>query len=225
MISLPLLGTIAGIAVIDSLNPSLFVGQFVIFATSRPVPRTLAYIGGIITANYLGGVLLTAGIRALIGGIVALISPLVMLALQFGIGLGLVAFGVIYQAKPLPAQAPDDPNRRSRAGLWGAFIFGVIVMGNELTTALPYFVAAERIAAAELGLAGNLIVLAIYNLVFALPLFGFLGGFVLVRDRFTAQIERINAWVRVWAPRITRYGALILGAGLILAGLARVAGV
>ncbi|HEU4324350.1 MAG TPA: hypothetical protein VFS21_14450 [Roseiflexaceae bacterium] len=55
--SLALLATIGGIALLDSLNPSLFLAQFYLLTTARPVPRILSYIGGVVAANFLGGLL------------------------------------------------------------------------------------------------------------------------------------------------------------------------
>jgi len=62
-----LLAALVGIAVVDSLNPSLFMGQFFLLTQPRPVPRSLQYIAGILTVNGMGGLLILAGIRASTG--------------------------------------------------------------------------------------------------------------------------------------------------------------
>jgi fructose-specific phosphotransferase system IIC component len=52
------------------------------------------------------------------------------------------------------------------------------------------------------------------HLVFAAPLLAFLLLFVLHRRRFTARIERVNAWLRRWLPRIVKYGSVTVGGAL-----------
>jgi hypothetical protein len=97
-----------------------------------------------------------------------------------------------------------------------SFVLGIIVMLNEITTALPYFVAIERIAQANLNTWGNLFSLIIYNLVFSLPLLGFLILYMTLRQRFVAQIGHVNRGIQVWIPRILKYGSLGFGSVLAL---------
>ncbi len=211
-LNLPLLGSLVGIAIIDSLNPSLFIAQFILFATQRPVPRILAYIAGLLSVNYLGGVLFVAGIRTVIENFIQHMDDMLFIAIQLVIGLGLLAFGIFYKAQPMSGEHSHKPP----LNLWKAFLFGIVVMIQELTTALPYIVASERIATANTGVLGSLLSLLVYNLVFALPLFAFLMGYILLRERFTAQVDTINQAVRIWVPRMMKYLSLLVGIGLSL---------
>jgi cytochrome c biogenesis protein CcdA len=211
-----LIASLIGIALFDSLNPSLFVAQFYLFTMPQPTPRIVSYIFGILAANYGGGVLLLTGFGTLLSGLLAQIPPVWSAGLQLGGGLALLVFGLWYKAAP--QSEPEMTHKPRSAGLLAAFAFGVFVMGQELTTALPYFVAIERIADAQLSVLNNLLALGLYNLIFALPLFAFLGLFVRFRQRFTAQLDRISAWMRVWMPRIVKYAALIVGVLLIVSG-------
>jgi cytochrome c biogenesis protein CcdA len=204
---------ILGIAVIDSLNPSLFLGQFLLLATKRPVPRTLAYIAGLLLVNFLGGVLILAGVRTLITQTASSIPTDSGFLLQGGLGLLLLWFGFTFKG----SAQQDGQNREVKSlGLGYAFLFGMIVMVNELTTAFPYFIAIERISSADPGMLGSLLLLAMYNFVFALPLFAFLYAFMRLQNRFLAQVERINAWMRVWMPRIIKYSSIAFGGLLLL---------
>lgn len=209
-----LLAALIGIAVLDSLNPSLFFAQFYLFTTPNPVPRILTYLAGVMAVMVVGGILLVAGVGAVIGEVVRSISPQTGIMLQLGLGVVLVIFGIRSQAQP-QNDAGEVKKPRSLT-LWASFLFGIVVMGNELTTALPYFVAIERISSAGMDWGGNLIALGIYNFIFALPLLIFVALFVKLRGRFTAQLDRISAWVQHWTPRIVKYGALILGIVLVL---------
>lgn len=211
--SVALLATIGGIALLDSLNPSLFLAQFYLLTTARPVPRLLSYIAGVVAANFLGGLLFLAGAQALILNLLARLNPSWLYGAGLALGIGLLVFGLWM---PLTSQADEQPRQPRSLHPIHTFILGAAVMVNELTTALPYFVAIERITQAGLTLGMAIVLLAIYNLIFALPLFVFLALFAAYGSRFTAQTERISATIAIWAPRVIKYGSLLAGGLLAL---------
>jgi len=211
--STALLLAIGGIALLDSLNPSLFVAQFYLLTTARPVPRILSYIAGVLAANFIGGLIFLAGAQALVVRFIAGLSPSWLYAGGLALGSALLVFGLW-----LPLTPPASEQARQPRSLHPVhtFLLGAAVMVNELTTALPYFVAIERIASSGVSSGAAVALLALYNLVFALPLFGFLGLFVSYGARFAAQTERISAAIARWAPRVIKVGSLALGAFLAL---------
>lgn len=212
-----LLLTLIGIALVDSLNPSLFIAQFYLFSVAHPIPRIASYIGGVLTANYVGGLLIYTGLGAVIERFTSQISAEWGALLQVILGLVLVTFAILFQARP--QKTTPEPQHLTSGGIVLAYLFGMLVMGQEIPTALPYFVALERMAEAQLSLGEVLVALGIYNLVFALPLFAFLGLFLRYHERFTSQIVRISAWVNTWSPRLLRGAALIGGVVLLLSGI------
>lgn len=220
MLTAPLLASIIGIAVLDSLNPSLFLAQFYLITTPRPTPRLLSYIAGILVVNFFGGLLILGGLRTLITDFFGGLSENHTLLLQLGIGLAILAFGLWYKAE---AEATPGEVKKPRSLLpWHTFLLGMVVMVNELTTALPYFVAIERIAAAGLPLLLNLLALVIYNFIFSLPLLAFLGLFLLFRERFATQLTALTRFIERWIPRFIKYLSIVFGAGLMLGALVRV---
>jgi cytochrome c biogenesis protein CcdA len=206
--TLSLILTLIGIGIVDSLNPSLFIAQFYLLTTPKPAPRILAYIFGVWVVMVVGGLLILSGFRTIVSQIINGIPPEVGVGLQLVVGVALVIFGLWYRAKPAEEGEAQKPHSYS---LWAGFLLGMVVMINEISTALPYFIAIERIADAQLSWQENVFAILWYNMFFSLPLFAFLGGFLLLKDRFMQQINVINAWIRVWTPRILKYGALILG--------------
>lgn len=211
--TLTLLLFIGGIALLDSLNPSLFVAQLYLLTTERPVPRVLSYVAGVLLVNFTGGVLVLVGVRAFVVRFWNTLSNDMLCGGELAVGLALVAFGVWIKTN----QPGEHKARKSRSlQPIHTFLLGIIVMLNEITTALPYFVAIERIAQAQLSTSGNLFSLVVYNLVFSLPLLGFLMVFVTLRQRFVAQIRHINQGIQVWTPRILKYGSLLFGGVLAL---------
>jgi cytochrome c biogenesis protein CcdA len=211
-----LLASIMGIAVLDSLNPSLFLAQFFLLTTPKPTARITAFILGVLLVYFIGGLLILGGARVLIASLFTEISNVipatVLYSLQLGLGALMVGFG--WRMK---TDQPLGEARKPRSlGLMAAFGFGMVVIVNEITTALPYFVAIERIAQAQLDLSLNIVSLVLYNLVFVLPLFAFLGLFLAYRERFSSQLERISAGVHHWIPRIFKAALLIVGVLLMV---------
>ena len=211
--SAALLLAVGGIALLDSLNPSLFVAQFFLLTTNRPVPRILSYIAGVLVVNFLGGLLLLVGARAVIVSLIAQLSPSVLYGAGLALGIGLIALGLWMPLTPQVAEPARQPRSLSP---FHTFLLGAAVMVNELTTALPYFIAIERLASAGVAGLKAVMVLVLYNLIFALPLFAFLGLFMAYGARFAAQTERISAVIARWAPRVVKYGSFALGVWLAI---------
>jgi len=207
--------TLTGIAALDSLNPALFVAQLYLLTTPQPTARVLTYIVGVLAVNLSGGVLLLGGARAIVGDALEALSGDTLRAITFAAGVAILAFGLSMRATP----AGEAKQPRSLRPIHG-FALGAAVMLNEITTALPYFVAVERVAQAGLGLAGNAVALVIYNLVFAAPLLGFLLLFLALRARAAAPLARISAITQRWVPRAVKYGSIAFGAALALDALA-----
>jgi cytochrome c biogenesis protein CcdA len=207
--------TLMGITILDSLNPSLFFAQFYLLTTPRPALRVLTYIAGVLTVNALGDWLILNNARSVIAEFLASINPQVLTVIQIILGIAILVFGLWYQAKP----AADDEKKPESLHPLYTFGFGMLVMLNEITTALPYFVAIEQIAQQKLPLIGNLMALALYNAIFALPLVAFLVLFLLFQEWFARGIAAIRVWSRVWIPRIVKAVAVLFGFFLIIDGL------
>lgn len=203
--------TLIGIAILDSLNPMLFISQFYLFTTPKPLARILAYIAGIALTNFTGGVLILLGLGAVLADALQTQNDFTYI-IQLILGLLLIIFA--WRMNP---DAPGAEAKKPRAlGAGYGFLLGVVVMGNELTSALPYFVALERIVEADLAAPEVFFSLLAYNLIFILPLIGFLLWFLAYQEKLRPQIERIQARVQRWTALAIKWGALIFG--LLLVG-------
>ncbi|MCU0511403.1 MAG: GAP family protein [Anaerolineae bacterium] len=216
MLSVSLLLTIMAIGLVDSINPALFVAQFYLLTTPRPAGRILSYIAGVLLVNFVGGVLILAGARALVGDVIAGMSLTAFYGLHLAAGVALLLFGLWLRVDTPGAVAVHKPRSLHP---WHTFVLGMVVMLNEITSALPYFVAIERITTAQMDTGSNLLALLVYNAVFSLPLFAFLGLMLALRERFADRLERINAWINHYLPRLLKYGSIALGAGLTISSV------
>jgi hypothetical protein len=209
--SVSLLIPLLGLALLDSLNPTLFVAQMYLMTTTRPVVRILSYIGGIFATNFAAGLLLLSGIRTLFVNFFSQLSPMFLHSGLLGLGIILISVGYLWKVK---TGSMGDESKGWSLHPLHTFMLGIVIMANEVTTALPYFVAIERLVQASLDGPMNLVALAFYNVLFICPLLLFVALFLAYRDRFTAQLARVNQTIAHWLPRITKW--LLIAFGLML---------
>lgn len=211
--SATLLVSLIGIALVDSLNPSLFIAQFYLLTTPQPIPRLLSYIAGIVLVNFTGGALLLGGVQTVVTNLLSTISDDAFKSMQLVIGLAILGFGLwIKTTAPSSGEVKKPRSLQPRH----TFVLGMVVMLNEITTALPYFVAIERIVQAQLSAFSNLLALVVYNMVFSAPLLAFVALFIIYRQRFAMQLNRITQVIQKWTPRVIKYGSLVFGAVLAI---------
>jgi hypothetical protein len=216
----PALATgIAGLALLDSLNPATIAGVALILLSPqrRPVLAALAYVLGAYAVVLSVGtaVLVSAGAAAtaVSGGLV---------------WIRRVAFAVAALALLVSAARRLRERRRGAVELpawfspWTAAPIGMLVTGADLPNAFPYLVAIERLVAAGVQTGVGILVLALYAVVYCLPclvllLIGTLHGEG-VRHRLARVYERIGRERTV--PRSLPVAA---GLALLAVGAAAVA--
>lgn len=187
--NISLLGAIAGLAVLDAVNPAAIaaVTLILIAAPDRPGRTALSTVlGGALTVFTAGAVLfLAAGAAAdTVDGIV--------------IGLRYVAFAAAGIALIVAGIRRLRPRQRTAIQLpawftpWTALPFGVLLTGADLPNAFPYFIAIERLIDAQATPTEGLFVLAGYAVIYCLPCLGLLIVGLLARRRTRAFLERIT---------------------------------
>ena len=207
-----LLASVVAIAVIDSINPNAMAVQVYLLTTPKPVARSIAFILGDFVAAWLTGLLLAFGITSAIVRIFNSLNE-VIYVLQFILGVVLIIIG--YNLDQFIK--PQTPAKRPKSlKPLHTFLLGVTMAFVEAPTALPYLVAIERITRANLPLHQTIAVLTLYNIIFVLPLTVLLGMYLLLRERSTHLINRINRAIVAWFPQIMRVILLLLGSALIL---------
>jgi hypothetical protein len=135
---------VLGLALLDSLNPMLFAGELVVLRGPHPERRAFAFIAGVFVVMVVGGLLLAGGLTRWVASHFSRLPDEVWLHAQVALGLGLVVFGLFYRAS-----ADRRTVRKPPGGLFGPFLFGVVLMLNEVTTAVPYFAAIALMSEAS----------------------------------------------------------------------------
>ena len=211
-----LLGYLMAIAVIDSLNPTATALQVYLLTTPKPVARSIAFITGILLANWTVGLLGTLGLARFIQWVLSTQREWIDI-IQFILGIALFYTGCTLNASPNSHQSFKNKSNSLQPRY--TFLLGMSVTLLEAPTALPYLVAIERIARTKLSLLDLAGLLGFYNLVFVMPLVGLLGIYIAFQSRSAKTLQRINQAIIKWSPRILRVLLLVTGAFLFFDGI------
>lgn len=215
--NIELLGVLMGLALADALNPFTVAAQAYLLGTPRPMPRALTFLAGTYATYFLGGVLLLEGWNQFLARIAPLIPAWGFGAGESALGLLLMGFAIwsitrTRQGKPFrPPAALSLP---------ATLAFAVASTFSDLPTALPYFAAANQIAAANAGWAHDLGWLLVYNIVYCAPMIALVAAKTLMSDAAsTALFGRITgaidwAFAKLLPPVMVVAALLLLGDGL-----------
>lgn len=181
--TLTLLFAIAGIALVDSINPSalLVTGYILLNApTHRKMRAVLAYVAGIFCLYSTVGALLTLGFTALLNVAGNSMENELVYIAQAVIGAGML----IWSFLPSKSAATSGPLKPTRFSTKSLFMLGIIVTGVEFVTALPYLAAIGLLQQAEIDTITKLGILFGYNLIFIMPPLALAAVYKLKRERF-----------------------------------------
>lgn len=207
---LRLIGLVVSIGLADSLNPSTVGPALYLASGERPCYAVARFTAGVAAVSFVVGAVLTIGpgqaLLALVphpGATVRYIAETVA-----GVGM-LIAAGVLWRKRHELGHrtAADSPRRTASPA-----VLGVTIEAVELPTAFPYFAAIAAIVASGLSVGQELILVAIYNLCFVLPLLLILLTLMMARD----SADRVLAAVRTY---LTEHWPVLLAGVALLAGV------
>ncbi|MFQ6024198.1 MAG: GAP family protein, partial [Acidiferrobacterales bacterium] len=161
---------------------------FLVYAagSNRPLMNSSAVLLGHTVAYFCVGIVLALGLERIAE---RLANPK---PFDYVIGLiiGLVLILVAIRSRKKPGKRPQE--RAPQLTPMQAFGFGAVVNFIGIPFALPYFAAIDQILKADVSAVTALIILAAYNLLYALP-FAIVPVVVAVLgDRAQPILERIN---------------------------------
>jgi hypothetical protein len=208
----PLLAGIAGLALLDSLNPATVaaVALVLLLAQHRPVLSAVAVAaGGYLTVLGVGLVLFfSAGAAAeAVNGVVV--------ALRF-VAFGLAGFSLIVAGV---RRLRDRPRKRVRLPDWfspaTAIGLGAGMTAADLPNAFPYFIAIERLLNANVSGLTGVAVIAGYAAIYCLPCVVLVVIGSVAHDKVRGRLQRLVA--RFTAGVVKR--SVLIAAGSMVAGV------
>lgn len=207
---LRLISVVVSISLADSLNPSTVGPALYLASGEQPHRRVAQFTAGVVAVSFVAGAVLTIGpgqaLLALVphpGHTVRYIGETVA-----GVAM-LIAAAVLWRKRDKLGHrtAMDRPHRTASPA-----VLGVTIEAVELPTAFPYFAAIAAIVASGLSVERELILVAIYNVCFVLPLLLILLTLTVAGD----GAERVLRAVRDY---LTEHWPVLLAGVALLAGL------
>jgi hypothetical protein len=211
-----LLAGVAGLALLDALNPATIAGVALLLLA--PMAHPVRAAAGFVAGAYL--TVLGLGALVYLGADIA----------AEAVGDGLVwvrraAFAVAAVALAVTGLRRLRPRIRPAVTVPGwvnpltAAALGLLMTGADLPNAFPYFIAIERIVNADVGAVRALLIIAGYALVYCLPCLLLLIVGVTrgdrVRRRLGALYERLGAEKKQPRSVPIATGCLLLAAGML----------
>jgi cytochrome c biogenesis protein CcdA len=222
---LTLVLAVVAIALPDSINPSLIAAELVVAGGPRPGPRALVFSCAAWAVTFAFGVALALGLGDLISSLVPHPSHTVKYSLLTAAGIVVAAGGVAVwiRRRALAGHAPQAGSgalsHRAPA------LLGAGVAGVELFSAFPYFAAIALVVGARIAIAAKVLLLALYCLVYTLPLFAFAVMCLAVGERAEALLRPPIDWLFARWPLVVAPLAACLGTGLAVYGAVRLSSI
>jgi cytochrome c biogenesis protein CcdA len=204
------------IGLADSANPST-IAPGLYFATGAGAVRALAgFIAGVFFTNLAAGVAIALGPGRFLTRVVSKPSPHLLHLIELAAGLALLVLAAILwrTRRRLGAHVTRVSARLDRSAL----VVGAGLMLVELPTALPYFAVIAAVADSSEPALHQVLVLAIFNAAFVLPLLLILGFRAVAGRRAAAWLEGLRAKLDRWIATLVPVLVLVLAIALIAAG-------
>ncbi len=180
-----LLSLVVSIAFADSLNPSTIGPGLYLASGSGPRTALIQFTTAVFAVNFLGGAVIALGPGQAVLALVPHTGHTARYILELIAGVVmLVGAAILWRRRTkLARHELPSPSAEGKS----SFLLGLTIAGVELPTAFPYFAAIAAIVGSGLGVASQVIALAVYNIVFVLPLILMVITIMVAGDRRAAD--------------------------------------
>ncbi|WP_250037552.1 GAP family protein [Paractinoplanes maris] len=183
-----LLAGVAGLALLDALNPATIAGVALLLLApmAHPVRAAAGFVAGAYLTVFVLGAVVYAGADVAAGAT----GDGLLWVRRIAFTVAAVALAVAglrrLRARVRPAvTVPRWVNPLSAA------VLGLVMTGADLPNAFPYFIAVERIVNADVGTTRSLVIIAGYALVYCLPCLLLLIAGATRGDRVRRRLGRL----------------------------------
>ena len=207
---------VVSIGIVDSLNPST-IAPALYLATGKKADRTLSlFIVGVFAVNMLGGLLLVLGPGRLVLSFVPHPDSHAKHLLELALGVFcLVIAAALWIARRHVERSFAIVDARVHES---SLLLGAAIQVVELPTAFPYFAAIAAIVASDANVPEEIVLLALFNAAFVLPLLAILAIRRLAGKRGDPLLEGWRTWLQRWTPVLIPALFLVIALGLIAVG-------
>lgn len=222
--------TLTAISLLDSMSavPIALIPLAIILNSRRPIIGALSFISGGFVVYFIFGAFILLGLDTVIdeyaGKFIRYMQSnpnCVELIIQIFIGFLMIYFAWKLSQKTTSSDSLNNTNKTYGNDFTPVKAFTLSATINILGMwgALPYFAAIAQILKADLTTTSMVWILAYYNLVFTLPLIGFIILRIIMGDKATALLEKISQFFSHWGKQIFIVSLYLLGPLLIADGV------
>lgn len=210
---------VVGIALLDSLNPSLIVADVYLTLGPHPLRRTLGFVFAAFVVTLGGGLAIALGLGDLILSVLPSLSHTVKWGVLTAVGVLLMGAGVViwWRRGALGARGPASSGERREGE--SAVVLGAGIAGVELLTAFPYFAAIAMVLGASVSLAGKVSLIVLYNVVYVLPLIAIVIVCAVMGEKGGRVLTPVSDWIAMHWPTVVAPLAGTAGAALTTYGI------
>jgi cytochrome c biogenesis protein CcdA len=207
---LHLLALVLSIGLADGINPTSIGPALYLASERRPRRNVLRFAAGYVAVLLVGGLVLTLGPGRAILALVPKPSLTTRYALETVAGIAmLIGSGFLWwRRKQLSnRQASGEQNTPQRPPL----LLGATISAVELPTAFPYFAVIVAIVGSGLNVGEQVLLIAIYNACFIVPLLAIVIVLATAGDRAVAVLKQVREYMQRHWPVLAAAVALIAG--------------
>ncbi len=219
---LRLIGLVVSIGLADSLNPSTIAPGLYLALGRHPRPGLIQFTAGVFAVNLLGGAIIALGPGEALLAIVPKPDATARYIAETVAGVVvLIAAAVLWRRRKSLAQR-ELPTSQTQGR--SAFLLGATIAVVELPTALPYFAVIAAVVGSGLNPFRQLILLALYNIAFVLPLILMILTLIFAPERAERILRRARDVLQRRWPVLLAGLAVLAGAFVTVIGITGLAG-
>jgi cytochrome c biogenesis protein CcdA len=190
---LQLLVLVAGVGLVDSLNPST-VGPALYLATAPNARRSVtAFTAGVLGVSLAGGLFLTFGPGQLL--IDAVPHPGKEVKHQIELVCGVAALLIAAFLWAIRGRLSAHVHQKAHQVERSSLLLGAGIMLVELPTAFPYFAVIAALVGSDASAMTQVGLLLLFNLIFGAPLIAILVVRMLADDNAVGRLEQLRTTI------------------------------
>jgi cytochrome c biogenesis protein CcdA len=219
---LRLIGLAVSIGLADCLNPSTIAPGLYLAMGRRARSDVIQFTLTVFAVNMLGGAVIALGPGQALLALVPKPGPTARYIAETVAGvMMLIASAVLWHRRNRLSrrELPSAPSE-GRSAFW----LGLTISAVELPTAFPYFAVIAAVVGSGLGPVRQLILLALYNLAFVLPLILIVLTLVIAPNGAERILRRARDVLQRHWPALLATLALLAGAFVTVLGVTGLAG-
>jgi cytochrome c biogenesis protein CcdA len=217
-----LIGLAVSIGLADSMNPSTIAPGLYLAMGERPRGGLIRFTLGVLAVNFVGGAAIALGPGEAVLALVPKPGATARYIAETVAGVVMLGAAVVIwrRRRSLARRELPSPSPQGKSSL----LLGVTIGAVELPTAFPYFAVIAAIVGSGFNPIRQLILLALYNLAFVLPLILMIATLMIAPDRAAQILARARDWLQRHWPTLLAGLALIAGAFVTTIGVTGLTG-